>query len=300
MTGDSIPLSVVVGTTQPWPEIQGCLESFVEEARALGGEVIVLDRDGDGLPADADERYPRVQRVTELRASIYRMRSLGMSVARGEVVLTTEDHCRPRPGWCAAHLRAHREHTHVGVVSGPVENGARARFVDWASFLLGHARFVPPGPGPASEAVDRSNVSYKRRVLPREPSLYGKDDPPIDERLRREGNRFFFEQSAVVDHDQSIGFLPTLKIHYHNGRAVAGLRLLRGMDGPERAARALASLPAGGFLFLRTALLSARGRRLPPRALASLPFVALITTMVGAGLLVGHVAGPGASPQQLR
>jgi hypothetical protein len=300
MTRDSTPLSVVVGTTRPWPEVKDCLEGFLEEARAVRAEVIVLDRDGDGLPDDAEDRYRGIRRFSEPRASIYRMRSLGMSMARGDVVLTTEDHCRPRPGWCAAHLRAHSIHPQAVAVGGPVDNGARRRLADWASFLLGHVHFLPPGESGECAALDRSNVSYKRSSLPAAPSPYGKDDPPVDQELRRDGKRFVFTREAVVDHCQSIGLLGTLGIHYHNGRAVAGLRRLRGMSRRERAARTLASLPAGGLFFLRTSVHVLRNRALPRRAVASLPVLAVITTLVGTGLLVGHLAGPGSSPQELR
>ena len=109
------------------------------------------------------------------------------------------------------------------------------------------------------------------------------------------------QPDAIVDHRQSIGFLPTLAIHYHNGRAVAGLRLERGMGTVERIARVLASVAAGPAFLARTvAIVLERRASFPGRAFASLPLVAVITTLVGAGLFVGFLAGPGRSAQQLR
>ena len=296
----NVPFSVVVGTTQPWPELRECLESFYSEAVEAGGEVIVLDCNGRGLPADAAVRYPGVHHVSEDGASIYRLRSLGLASARGDVVLITEDHCRPRPGWCAGHLRAHARDPAVAVVGGAVDNGARGRLVDWASFLLGHARFVPPIESGEAKAVDRSNESYKRRVLPRAPSPEGMDEPPTDQRLAASAERMTIDADLVVDHVQSLGLPSMLTIHFHNGRAIGGLRLRRGMGWFERLWRVLATAAVPPVFFLRTVQAIVAGGRLPARAYASLPLIAVMTTLIAAGLLAGLLAGPGRSAHQLR
>jgi len=44
------PLSVVIATTKPWPEMRATLDSLLPQARDLGAEVIVADGDGRGLP----------------------------------------------------------------------------------------------------------------------------------------------------------------------------------------------------------------------------------------------------------
>ena len=295
----TLPLSVVVGTTQPWPEVRPCLDGFYAEARAIGAEVLVAHR-GDGLPADVASSYPGVVAVCEPDASIYRLRSIGMARSRGDVVLLTEDHCVPRAGWCRAHLEAHRRRPDVAVVGGPVLNGATRRLIDWASFLLGHASYLPPIEPGERPAVDRSNVSYKRRVLPAEPSPDGRMEPVLDSELQARGEKFLMQPDPLIDHVQSLGLRGTLSIHFHNGRAVAGLRLMRGVSALERAARVVASLLVAPAFFGRTLRAAYGCRPLPTRAIASLPLLGLITSVVAAGFVTGYVAGAGDSPRHIR
>lgn len=296
------PLTVLIPTTQPWPEIEAPLRAVYAEAVELGAEILLLASSEDGFPPDMDRLYPAATTVVEPGASVFRLRSVGLARARGEVVAATEDHAIPRPGWCAAHLRAHGEHPDVAVVGGPIDNASRASVVDWAIFLRNHAPFVPPagGSGPRS-SVDRANASYKRRVLPHEPSPDGRSEPFIDERLRARGERFYLDERILSDHRQSFGLAATLAMVYHNGRAVSGFRVAEGIAPRERAVRITKALAKAPVFFAQTAFHVVRQRRsLPPRALASLPLVAAVTTSISVGSLVGYVRGPGRSPHRLR
>jgi hypothetical protein len=52
-TTDSIkrpPLSIVVATTKPWPEVRACLDSLMDQATTVSAEILVADGDGRGLP----------------------------------------------------------------------------------------------------------------------------------------------------------------------------------------------------------------------------------------------------------
>jgi hypothetical protein len=297
--GDVPALSVVLPTTQPWPEVRAPLERVIGEARELGAEVLVVTAHGDGHPDPAS--YPGVTWVVEEGASVFRLRSLGMARARGEVVALTEDHCLPWPGWCRGHLAAHREHPEVAIVGGPVGNGARGELSAWASFLLNHAPFMPPLATGETAGVDRSNVSYKRRALPATASPDGHDEPFVDEDLRRRGERSYIDGTIGVDHVQAFGLRGTLRIHFLNGRAVAGLRIARGLRPWQRLMRIVGS-PAAAPLFAGRALAAIlRHRpRLPARALASVPLLVVVAVVTAAGVLVGNVAGGGDSARHLR
>jgi hypothetical protein len=294
------PLTIVIATTQRWPEVQPCLDSIHDEAAALGAEVLVLDNTGDGFPPEAAERYPAVTAITEHGASVFRLRSLGLARARGEVVAITEDHCIPRPGWCAGLLRAHAEHPDVAAIGGPVENGARRRFSDWALFLNNHAPFVPPVAGGEVAGLDRANIAYKRRVLPTAPSPEGRGEPFLDERLAAAGERFRLEPDLVSDHVQSLGMGGTLSIAFHNGRAVAGLRLLSGLTPRQRAVKVVRSVGKAPFFLARTSTVVLRRRVVPPRGYASLPVVVPIVLAISGGSVLGYLFGPGDSARHIR
>jgi hypothetical protein len=295
----SVPISVVVPTGQPWPEVERCLDALYPDALELGAEVILLDPHGQGLPADADRRYPGIMHVTEPGASVLRMRHKGMVEARGDVVAMTEDHCVPPPGWLSRHVTAHQEHPDVAAVTGPVVNGANQKIIDWAIFLQNHARWFPPLPIGERGDADRSNVSYKRRVLPAAPSPEGWDEPYFDQELVERGERFWLDPTNILSHDQSLGTWGTLSTEYHVGRSVAGLRTRYGMSRRQRLWH-LATSPLIAAVNLRAVLRVVFRRRVyPRRALASVPLIALISAFLAAGFFVGYAAGPGASPDGL-
>jgi hypothetical protein len=296
-----LPLSVVIPTTQPWPEAQACLNSVYDEARSLGAEVIVADGDARALPPDHESRYPEVIHLTEQGASVFRLRAIGMAAARGEVVAATEDHCQPAPGWCEGHVRAHAEHPGAAVVGGPVRNGATQTLTAWASFLLNHSPFVPPIASGEGGTVDHSNVSLKRRFVPRTPSEEGKAEVNIGQRLRRAGETTFIDERILVSHVQWLGIPQTFAIHFHSGRSTSGLRVREGMRATERVAGLGMSLLLGPGMFVQTVRRVRRNRAISRRKLAAvLPALALLSFSTAVGVTVGYIAGPGSSPPHLR
>ena len=276
------------------------LEAAFAEARELDGEVLFVDRDGSGLPAEEEGRYAGLRRLREADANIYRLRDIGLAAARGEVVAITEDHCVPRPGWLRRHLEMHAAHPGVAAVGGPVANGATRRLWDWAIFMVNHAPWTPPARSGERSAVDRANVSYKRRVLPREPSPDGWDEPTMDERLVAGGERLWFDAENWISHVQSFGARGTISIVFHNGRAVAGLHVDRGMSLAERLVRIPASALVVAITLRRVlGAVARRPRAYPPRALASLTLVPILATAVALGFVAAYIAGPGDSPRQI-
>jgi len=294
-------LSLIVPTTRAWPDARACLDAVAPQARELGAQLLVFDGDpaGGALPPDAATRYPGVERVALPGASVYALRAASFGHARGDVFLFTEDHCVPGPGWAAGHLDAHRRDPGAAVVGGAVANGARAALSDWASFLSNHAPWVPPLAGGDAAAVDRASVSYKRDALP---AMWSEaDEVFLDERLRRAGARFVLDGAMVSVHDQSLGPRRTIAVHFHNARAVTGLRVRAGLRARDRAWR-LAATPAAAVVWFvgPLATMLRRPRAYPPRAWASLLFLPAISVSLAAGCVAGLTRGPGASTVELR
>jgi hypothetical protein len=277
------------------------LDAFFAEARELGAEVVVVDGSGGrALPPGAQERYPGIRSVDIPGGWTFRLRWEGLRAARGDVVLITEDHCRPRPGWVRAHLEAHREHPEASEVGGPVENGADRQLIDWASFLVGHIQGMQPTQTGEGAELDRANISYKRRAVPTEPDPDGFAEPFIDEELAKRGERWWADPRPVLDHVQPLGWRGTLPIQFHAGRSMAGGRVLQGLSPLLRLRGVARSFFLAPFLVARaTAVLRAKGR-LRGRPLASLPALFALGSVIGAGLLAGYVAGPGNSAPNLR
>ncbi len=290
------PLSVVVATSKPWPEIRATLASLLPQARALGAEVIVADGAGGGLPDPP--ALPEVVRVTERGASVFRLRALGRARARGEVVAITEDHCRVRDDWCRAIVAAHRRHPDADVIGGVVENGATGAAVDWAQFLVANGPFMPPlRPGAPRRLPGQANLSYKRRALPPDPLGRGVLETFHNESAARAG-RLLVDDALVVEHVQSVGLLGSCALNFHNGRSIAGFRLSH-MGGLERLVRLGGVVVLPAYMLVRTLAAVLPKRRHRGAVLASLPFLCLFLCCHAAGEAVGYVAGPGRSPARL-
>src|SRR5436853_7812841 len=105
MSGTS--LSVVIATTHPWPELEMTLASLWGQIQELKAELIIVDGDGKGVPADFNVRFPGAVYLQKIGGSVFALRSLGMQRAGGEIVAVTEDHCRLGPDWCATLLQRH-------------------------------------------------------------------------------------------------------------------------------------------------------------------------------------------------
>ncbi len=144
--GRVVPLSVIVATSQPWPELRMCLDSLHVQAVRAGAEVVVGDGTGQGLPEDVARRYPEVTWLKVQGASVLQLRALAMSHTSGEVVAVTEDHCRVAPDWCERILEAHKRYPEAAAIGGAVENGARRKIIDWASFFIVNDIPAPAAP----------------------------------------------------------------------------------------------------------------------------------------------------------
>ena len=296
-------LSIVIAATQPWPEVQECLDALHPQAAALEAEIVVAYGDARGLAEDPSS-YPQIRWLPVPGASPFQLRAAGLAAATGDVVAVTEDHCRVAPDWCAQTLRAHRQYPTAAVIGGAVENGATGRLIDWANFLISNGGLMRPIPVGARPWVGgQANLSYKRWALPGNYPSRGMVEAAYQRELRDRGETLILDDGLVVEHVQSLGVAGSCRIHYDDGRCSAGfqraelsrrewlVQLVRGVALPFRVVHDTARLA------VRIALRKPTHRL---RALTTAPFVALLLCFHAAGELVGYVAGPGNSPARLR
>ena len=293
-------ISAVVATTQPWPEVQPCLESLHSQIDAVGGEIVLGDGSVAAMPAAERARYPRLRVLHRPGASVFRLRAEAVAAATGDVVAVTEDHCVVAPDWCARIIAAHRTHPEAAAIGGAVENGATATRLDWASFFLVNGGSMPPIRSGSRRAVAlQANVSYKRDRLPPRAFALGQMEWILNRDLRRGGDALVSDDRIRVTHVQSLGVGPTCRIHYDDGRTIAAFRLER-MGAAERWLRIAACPLMPPLLVARTvAHVLPKGRRIPT-LVASLPWMIVLTSCKAWGNLLGFLFGPGASPERIR
>ena len=292
------PVSVVVATTQPWPEIQPCLESLRADAESLGAELIVADGHGQGL--GHDHGFSRVRHVVARGRSVFELRGLGIAAAAAPIIAITEDHCVVGERWLSRVVEAHRSSPEAAAIGGVVENGATRRLIDWANFLIIFAPVLAPlGSGRRQEISLQANISYKRDRLPPPDSETGVMEMLLNRALASRGETLIADERLVVSHVQSHGWGGTLAAHFHNGRSIAGYRLAS-LSAAWRVARLASCVFLPAHLTLRVVRSIAAKRRLYGITAAALPLVTLLGCCHAAGEVAGYLAGPGRSPHQLR
>jgi hypothetical protein len=291
-------LSIALATTAGWAPIAARVRALAGQVAACGGEVIVAD----GTGADAPPRLPDAVRwIARTGLGTFELRREALAEARGDRLVILEDHCEVGPGWCARLLDVHTRRPGADVVIGRVENGSRDRGIDWAAFLLNHLAQVPPirvadttrqigivGTSLTRDAADRLRRAGENQPLELVPT-------PV---LRAVGLRTWIDESLAVTHIQSEGWRGHAALHFHNARAIAGLR--RQAMTRRDVARLLA---APLFFAYRTTRVVARSfqKSLPAGVVATaVPGIVWLLLAKSVGECVGYLTGPGDSPRRLQ
>ena len=299
INGSTPELSVVIGTTRPWPAARDALDSVFAQALHAGAEVILVVRETSGAPQQGS--HPGLRVVEGRGESVYQLRARGIESATGAIVALTEDHCIVADDWCRRILDAHREFSDADVIGGAVLNGSCTP-VGWASFMSSNGDSLPPLEcRPRASVAGAANVSYKRRALA------GLDAGNIGEGLGRialqeRGGLLVNDDRIRVWHFNSRPLGAMCALHFHSGRAISA-HLRSALGGGRSIAR------LGKVLLLPLRMLLA-----PPRVamrairrdkgywkpmLLCQPALAAVFAAQYLGELVGHFAGPGESPHRL-
>jgi hypothetical protein len=228
------------------------------------------------------------------------LRSAGIKDARGRLVAVTEDHCVPRPDWCARLLDAQRKTGWVAV-GGGVENASPHRLVDWAVYFCEYSQHLHPvGDGPAT-AIPGMNVAYDMEALADLTFLFerGMWENFIHDELRGAGHRTGLASSVVVGHQKYFTIPMFLLERFHYSRSYAGMRVA-GQSLAKRAAWAVGSPALPPLLTIRITRNVVRNRRHLHWFVRSLPLVVLFSGAWAVGECWGYLTGPGDSILKVR
>jgi hypothetical protein len=224
-------------------------------------------------------------------------RAAGIRAATAPVVVFTETHCFPQPGWVDALLERHREGW--AGVAPTFGNANPGTGLSWANLLIDYGPFLHgPGCNGTREVgvLPGQNSSYKRDVL----LAYGDElearlefEWGMQLDLRRRGHRLALEPAARTHHVNITRLGSWLPERWRSGRTF-GARRAQAWSRPRKLGFGLAS-PLIAPLRLGRALGHARradiGRRIP----RALPWLAagLVVQSLGEGF--GCLVGPGES-----
>jgi len=288
-------LSVVVPTRAGWSLYEPYFVHQRREVEAVGGELLVLD--GSGRPAPPDELIgPRTRWLSHPGESVLALRALGYPLARAPIVAVSEDHTRVPEGWAEAILECHAEHPEAAAIGGSVGNGATTSYPEWAAYLCGHDRELPPlGRATPVSVIGVTNVSYKRAALAQLKPLrgIGVNDAVFQRDLARGGATLLVDDRISCVHEQNMTFRQATFLLFQAGRMGAGGRRQR-MTARELG-RVLITPAMPIILTARLGLWLTRRRRHRLRFVVELPMIAWLFGARAVGELVGYARGAGSS-----
>jgi len=249
-----------------------CLEAVLTQPGAGTFEVLVIT--DPRLPGvdDLRPRFPAVRIIrNEGQSTPIEIASRALREATGDIVVLTEDHCIPDPGWLGQLLAAHREGR--AAVGGAVETHHDGDPVTWAFYLVDYYRYMRPQPEGPVAALTVCNVSYRREQLEAVRALWQGTfhETAINASLAQRFGVLWFVPDAIVRTRRRVPFGAAVYERYAFGRMFACNRNAFGGSLPRRwvyavlapllppvilwrmARRAFRSAPAGA-MFVRSAL----------------------------------------------
>jgi glycosyltransferase involved in cell wall biosynthesis len=291
------PVLSVVVVTDGYETIRKTLRHVAAQAIAARIELVVVVPRGVAIPRDEPELAGLwgVQ-VVEIESieSLSWARAPGIQAATAPVVVLTESHVYPEPGWAEALLAAVDEGW--AVVGPGVTNANPNSVVSWANLFIDYGPWIGGG---RRELVDLPghNSAYRREVLVELGDELGElleAEYFMHARLRERGHRLLLEPAARMRHVNVSRLGSLLLERYNTGRRFGGARgrtfsparrLLYAVGSPliplVRLPRILRDVERSGL----------RGELLP-RMLPALLFGLVVSAC---GELVGYLAGPGDS-----
>jgi hypothetical protein len=295
-------MSVVIVTPDSYETIRKTVEHLrAQTVRDRLEVVIVAPSAGQATPAgtELDDFFRfRIVAVGQIE-SIARAHAAGIRQASAPVIVLSEDHSFPEPGWADALIEAHRQ---PWAAVGPVVRNANPdSLISWADFLLGYATWLDPAPAGEISQLPGHNSSYKRAILldyDHELEAMLEAECVLHWDLRAKGHRLYLEAAAKTAHLNFAQIAPWIPYLVHAARVFAVARarqwsLLR---------RLLYVAGAPLIPLVRLWRIRAEIRRpgrpsdLWPRVL---PALVLGLTLDAVGQMIGYAAGAGNASRKL-
>lgn len=243
----TLDASVIISTRDRAEILRGTLENLCrQQPGGLTWEVIVADNgSSDDTPqvlADFADQLPLVT-LTVPEPGKNRALNAALELARGELLMFTDDDVNPCDEWVQRVVAASHRWPDDSIFGGPVVPRFPPGTPDWVSSpdfeftVMAFARYRPQDTeGPTPRPPFGPNVSFRRALLQRHryddgigPS--GKSyamgsEAELLVRLRRHGERFIYVADAPVEHliqPQQVTVDSLLRRAYRSGRGAARL-----------------------------------------------------------------------------
>lgn len=298
----SVQLSAIVQAPHGFDAVRTTLRHLGAQSIARRMEVVLVVPSRDGLGVDTELLSPfgswKVIEAGEVPSGAAGY-AAGVRGASAPVVVFTEDHCFPAPGWAEALLGAY---AHGCAAAGPVVANASdpGNAIAWADFMLGYGPWLDPTPGGEVEYLPGHNSSYRRDVLLEyEPDLEAwlEAESLLHWDLRKKGRRLWLEPAARTHHFNFSLLRPWLAATFFQARTFAGRRM-REVGRARRLAWAAAS-PLIPAIRLRRCVKDLGRCRERPGLARLVPALSVALVVSAVGEATGYLLGPGGAPARV-
>lgn len=221
-------MSVVLVTPDCYETVRKTIHHLQGQTVRQHLEIVIVAPSADTLNLDESELVEFFgHRVVEIGA----IRSTGEAYAAGvrqamaPVVVLTEEHVYPDPGWAQALIETHQQ---LWVAVGPaVCNANPGSLTSWASFLMVYGPWIEPVAAGEAESLPKHNSSYKHAVLldyGAELATMLQTESALNRDLRSKGYRLYLEPRAKIRHLNFELLSSWLQAQFHSWRHFSATR----------------------------------------------------------------------------
>lgn len=236
MQAAGIQLSIIVPTYRRPERLAECLESLAAlDYPRDRFEVVVVD-DGSENPAQAivDGFRDRLTTtfVRQQNQGPAAARNKGAKVAKGPILVFTDDDCRPDPTWLKEIVSACAG-CEGAAIGGAIVNGLPDNVFSAASQVLVTYLYAHYEVGHASQFFCSNNLAFPARRFweiggfDEQFTHPAGEDREICERWRNAGYRAVYAPRAIVRHFHAMNVFGFLRQHFRYGEGAFGLTLRR-------------------------------------------------------------------------
>ncbi len=226
--GHSPAMSVIVTTPDSYDTIRQLVRALRLQTARDALEVVIVAPSAAAIRVGvADLQSFCCWRIVELGVfrTAAQAKTAGIRSATSPVVVLTEDHCFPDPGWAHALIEAHRGDW---AAVGPAMDNANPRsLISWADFILGYGPWFNPPGADEVDLLPGHNTSYKRDLLlgygERLEALLGAESN-LHQDLRARGYRLYLEPAAKAFHTNFTEPSRWIPYLFYSGRLFAAER----------------------------------------------------------------------------
>lgn len=292
--GMTAKTSVVVATKLGAPFVDQCVQSFEQQAKRHGAEIIVVVA-GNVDEADRLARaFPWAHVIHDTGiGTVPALRRRGVEEATGELVGIIEERCVANELWLDQAIDAHASGSYAAV-GGAISDSNYDRLRDWVVYFCEYSGAMPPIPAGETDDVNDANSVYRRRDLMEHVNLLDKGfwQMSVHPALRSSGGKFLSVPELIVYKRGPFDFSYYLRQRYLFSRAFTGVRA-QSKPWSWRLVY-LVGAPLIPFMLLgRMGLNVWQKRRRVGRFILTLPLIVPALVVHVAGEWIGCLFGPG-------